>query len=191
MQKHSAVRYGMNFTGKWADLSALCAGVSFFLVVLHYYVFGRVETAGAGEKVFSLLLPMVLLGAYALLLRVIRLDVAIVYCVMAGLHGLCAVIASFGGHGVGADVADILCLLAAIAALTVTLLGLFPGKWIAAAIFALWAVLRFFLREFSFGYSLESVVASMPELARLLGILCMGSMCAMLKGVPRRQRKNR
>ena len=182
------VRYGMEFSGKWADLSALFTGVSFFLVVLYFYVFGHVQEAGAVEKIFSLILPMILLGVYALLIRVVKLDVPLVYAVIAGVYCVSIIVSDFGGHGVAADVVAIVGYLLCAAALVISVLGLFPGKWIAVGLFFLCAVLRFWMRDYIAWFYGGEVIAAMPDAATLSGVMAMCTMGGMLK---RRKRKKK
>lgn len=182
------VRYGMDFSSKWADLSALFTGVSFFLVVLYFYVFGHIQDVGTMEKIFSLLLPMILLGVYALLIRVVKLDIPLVYAAIAGLYCVCVIVSDFGGHGAAADVVAIVGYLLCAAALVISALGLLPGKWIAMGLFFLCAGLRFWLRDYIAWFTAGQVIAAMPDAATLSGVLAMCAMGGMLK---RRKRKKK
>lgn len=181
------VRYQMNFSGKWLTASAFFAGLSLFLCVMHYYVLGNIETVQGGAFVLQVLMPMILLGLYILLVKLVKLDIPLVYCGFLVLHCLYLCLARLSGGPVWLNVVEIILYVLCCGGMIAAGLGFFPGKWYAAAGFFLVAAARFFFRNVM-GYWPDRLLEAIPEVYTLSSILCLGCLCGGLKRMPVRKR---
>ena len=89
-------RYRMDMEGKAIHIAMSILGLSFFLRTVYYFACVRIETVGAWELLSWLILPMLLEAAFIVLLRVLKLDAAGLYAMLAAGFGLVLIFQSFG-----------------------------------------------------------------------------------------------
>ncbi len=176
------VRYQMNFSGKGQAFSAFFAGVAFFAIVIHAYVLGNFEAMQGAAAFWGIYAPLAVLGIYMLLTRLIRLDFPPVYAGVALLYFLVLSVQNFTSGGpqwinILETVLHVLCVVA----LAFSALGYIPGKWYIAFALLLCVAGRFWFRDFMGYLKPLALEASLPELARLCGVLSMSCMCFGLK----------
>lgn len=174
----------MLFDGKCLKASAFLAGLSFFLLVLHYYVLGHISAVEGNAKLFGVILPMVLLGLYMVLVRLIRLPVAPVYGGIALLYCLCLVLAGANGGPAWLNLAAPIFYVLACIVLMLSLLGFFPGKWWLALAFLIAFGMRFWFRDFLGYFEPLRLAQAMPEAGWLCGVLSICFLCLGTKAKP-------
>lgn len=184
----TVVRYRMDFSKKWLTASAFFAGLSFFLCVVYYYVLGNIESVQGGQFVLQVLMPMILLGVYILLVKLIKLDIPLVYAGIMLLLCLYICLARIGGEPGWLNAVEVIVYILCCAAMMASMLGYIPGKWYIAAAFFLMAVARFFFRGYMHYFSPLDLPAAMPESWTLSGILSLCCLCGGLKRMPVRKR---
>jgi hypothetical protein len=102
MKLKQVVDYGMDLTGKAAKLSAALMGGGFFAHALFYLVIRPFPQCGMAEKILCMVLPLVIYGAWLIMLRVIPVELSRVYGVLAACACLLLAVQGFfvtGGFG--------------------------------------------------------------------------------------------
>lgn len=184
------VRYQMNFQGKCQAYSAFFAGVSFFLIVLYYYVLGNYETVQGSAAFWNIYAPLGILGLYMLLSRLVKVDVLLVFTCVVMLYFINLSVINFGSTGpkwlnITETVIYALCFIA----LVFSSLGYIPGKWYIAFVLLLCVPGRFWFRNFMGYFEPLNWKASLPDLSWLCGVLSLSCMCFGLKPKALRTRK--
>lgn len=184
------VRYQMNFSGKCHSFSAFFSGLSFFLIVLHYYVFGNYEALQGSAAFWSIYAPMGILGLYMLLSRLVKVDIFLVYACVAILYFADLSVVNFSSTAPQwLNIAEAAVYVLCAAALVLSALGYIPGKWYIAFALLVCVAARVWLRKFVGYFDPLDWKAALPDLSWLCGMLSLSFMCFGLKPKPIRVRK--
>ena len=133
----------MNFNTRWNTLSAIFLAASFFLRVIEYSVISDASGAGTSALIFSLILPLVLLMAGLVLLRVVRLRHPLIYAVLGACLCLLVMCSNFGSGNALRIVFSVLWYLFCSALLVGTALGYVPWNLPVSAALMMAFVVRF------------------------------------------------
>ena len=102
MKLKQVVTYGVDLTGKAAKLSAALMGAGFFAHALYYLLINPFTQCSFAQIIVCMALPMLVYGAWMILLRLIPLELTRVYGVLAAAACLLLAIQGFvvdGGFG--------------------------------------------------------------------------------------------
>ena len=179
------VSYRMNFGSKWMGFSAFFAGLAFFLCVVYYYVLSHVENVAGAEFVFRIVWPLSVLGVLMLLIRLVKIDLPVLYACVAGLYFVGVIAVSLPMEPGWLNIVEIIWYVLCLALMIVSALGYFPGMWYAAAAILLAVILRFVLRDFVGSFD---ILKSMPEAAVLSGLISTGCVCFATKATKPKHR---
>ena len=183
------VRYQMNFSGKCQSVSAFFAGLSFFLIVIYYYVLGNFEVVQGSAAFWNIYAPLGVLGLYMLLSRLVKVDVLLVFAVVFTMYVVNLSVVNFGSSGPKwMNITETVVYGLCVAALALSALGYIPGKWYIGFVLLLCIVGRVFYRNFLGYFAPLNWKAAMPDLSWLCGVLSMAYMCFGLKPKPIRIR---
>ena len=135
-------RYQMDFSGKWAKVSAGLMGLSFFLRIVYYFGFQNLMDISFGEILTFMFLPLLLCGAYLVFMCYLRYNSPGVFGMIAA--GLCVLMLIWGcctGNVLRIVLGFVLYAAAGIVILT-TSGGFMPDLLLSKVLFALPLVLR-------------------------------------------------
>lgn len=175
MAQKKRIRYRMDQTGRSIQAAMSLMGLSFFLRVVYYFGCVRIETVGFWELLSWLILPMLLEGAFIVLLRILKWDTPRLYALMAAVFGVVLIFQSFGYGSVLRTVFSILAYLAC----TVLALGVAEGylsKQIAATAFLVTALARLLIFElvpYVFHLRIIAFIRDVSGLVVLLALMCL------------------
>ena len=145
MKLKRLVRYQMDISGKWADLSAALMGAAFFMQALFFFLIRDISACSGGEITFRLILPLLAAAVWMQLLRVFQLrDPAVFGIVGAALCLLLAIQGFYGGNGFFAVIGLIWYLACAVAVVFVCF-GYLPYRILLFVLFLSPAVLQGFV----------------------------------------------
>lgn len=179
-------RYRMDMDGKSMRACLACLGLSFFLRALYYFGCVRIETVGFWELLTWMILPMLLEGAFIVLLRVMRLDAPGIYAILAAAFGLVLILQSFGYGSLLRTILGILAYLGC-SVLILGVAGGFLSKQIAVAAYLVTALVRFFGFEMvQFVFKLR-VIAFIKEVTGLLVLVAMTYLAASFRQTERKK----
>ncbi len=144
MQLKQYLQYQMDFKGKWAQPAAILMGLSFFLRIVCFFGLRFLSDWTFFDVLFQIFLPLLLSGAYVVLIRAIRLNAPGLYGLIGA--GLC-ILTFLWSFFSGSVLYIILCLVyycAAGVVLLGTSGGYLPGKLLSSVLFAIPVVIRLF-----------------------------------------------
>ena len=171
MKLKRCVNYQMDLGMPWLDISALMAGISFLLIVLRYYILDYSEEIQFGEKLFNLILPLLLLGVYMVTLRAFRLKSPAFFAAIASIYCLLAIIWSFDTGSVLRIVFAFVWYVITIGVLQVTVAGLLPLRWFSVAAFVVPVLYRFFIVDWKSYFEPLDLKGMIPDVTVLFGLL--------------------
>ena len=145
MKLKQYIRYEMNFEGNFPAICIGFMGVSFFLRILYYFGFVNLQDIRGGELIFSLILPLLLCGAFIVLFRVAKWNAPGIFAILGSVLCLLLIIWSFSTGNLLRTFLSILMYIIAAAVLLATAGGFLPGKLPATVVFAVILIFRFFL----------------------------------------------
>lgn len=175
MAQKKRIRYSMDQKGKFIKAAMSLMGLSFFLRAVYYFGCVRIETVGFWELLSWLILPMLLEGAFIVLLRVLKWDAPQLYGLMAAGFGLVLIFQSFGYGSILRTVFSILAYLGC----TVLALGVAQGylsKQIAVMAYLVTALARLLIFELVplvFHLRVVAFVKDATGLIVLLALMCL------------------
>ena len=187
MKLKKCANYRMDFNMSWLNISAFMSGVSFFLIVVHYFLLGHYDGIKGGEMFFSVILPLLLLFVYMVTLRGFSLNAPGLYAILGCIYCLLAIIWSFDSGSVLRIVLALIWYAFCAAVLLGTVAGLIPLKWIGAAAFAVPSVYRLFLVDWKTILVPEDFVVFLPDVAVLAGLCAFAFFFIGLKPLPLRR----
>ncbi len=88
-------RYQMNFAGEWLRRSAMCMGMSVFLLAVYYLGFFNLQDFSFGKLFVGFWFPLSLGVVYVVLLRGIKWNAPGVYAILCAAFCLVYILASF------------------------------------------------------------------------------------------------
>lgn len=178
-------RYAMDINGKSMNSALIMMGLSFFLRAVYYFACVQIETVGFFELLVWMILPMVLEGAFIVMLRVLKLNMPGVYALMAAAVGLLMVLQSFG---YGSIVRTVLAIVAYVgcSVLIIGVAGGYLSKQIAVASYLVTALIRFLCFElFQMIFHLR-VVAFIKDATGLFALLGLMYLAASFKNMEKK-----
>lgn len=183
------VRYQVRFESKWISYSAFFAGLMFFLLCVVYFGLKKLSETGTGEMITALIFPLLLLTAFAALLRGIKCKVTPIYGIVGALFCVYMIIRAFSGAPGSAAAALIWYLLTAVITVATTF-GIFPGRtWMVLA-YLLPAVYRLVFVDVDLYFRTRDFLGFLPEAAALSGLLAFSFFGLCLKAVPVQKPEN-
>lgn len=164
-------RYRMQFTGKWANGSAICMGASIFLLAVYFFLLRDFSSIKTGEAVFLLALPLLLGVAYLVLFRFVRLNSPGAFAILGAVFCLVLMIGSFStGYILRIVLGCVWYILSALVMLACAG-GFLPGALPASLMFRVAFIVRllFDLKV----RSLSTWVFEASNLALILSLSCL------------------
>lgn len=137
-------RYQIHFRGKWFMPCVLLMGLSFFTRIVYYFGLTNLNDCGFGELLFSMALPILVSGAYIVLLSALKWNAPGIYGILGAILCVLLVIWSFSSGNALRIVLSLLVYLAAGGILIATVGGFLPGRLLSSALFLVPLVCRFF-----------------------------------------------
>lgn len=138
-------RYRMNFSSPWLTGYCVLCGIAVFLRCVFYFLCTDIASCGAGEIIFSLALPLILLCGIIVLVRIIRLNAPGIMAILGASMCLLLLINGF-------DTGNFLRLLFSVvgyaaggALLFLTIAGFVPTRQFSVILFGLLVLLRLLL----------------------------------------------
>ncbi len=135
-------RYKINFDSSWLIASTVLMGLAFFCHAMHFFVLSRPQDMGQSDKIFFLIIPMILEVVWVVLLRCIKLNAAGIHGILGILFSLLMVIQACFVGGAWYIVLSIFGYLIACGGWFFILGGFFPYKYIGMA----WVGMLFLVR---------------------------------------------
>lgn len=170
MARKMTYKYRMDLDGKQHMAAAALMGGAFFLRAAYYFGFTRPEEAGVWNLLIFLILPMLLEGAFMVMLRGLRLNMPGTYGIMGAAYCVLLLLQSFQAGGLLRIILAVPAYLICAAALVGVGWGLLSKSLTVAVLLVTFAV-RFLVFDLSgFVFSLR-VIAFIREAAALCGIL--------------------
>lgn len=180
MVRKKTHNYRMDFEGGLHFATAALMGVAFFLRAVYYFGFTRPEAVGAWNLIIFLILPMLLEGAFMVLMRGVRYNAPGGYGLLGAGYCLLLMIQSFQSGSIVRVILSVIAYLICGAALVAATGGLLSREVAATALFVTLAV-RFLFFDLS-GYIFSfRIVGFIQEAAALCGILSLGCLSLGLK----------
>ena len=164
MKLKQYIRYQMNFRGPWLMPAKVLMGLSFFLRIVYYFGLTTFADHSFGEVLFFMILPLLICGAFIVVMSSLKLNAPPIYGVIGAAMCLLLLIWSFFCGDALRIVLSILLYLSAGAVLVLTSMGYLPGKLLSSVLFALPLVCRIlFYRQgiAVFDWCLEASVLTM------------------------------
>ena len=159
-------RFRMDFAGMWMKVSAVCMGMSIFLLAVYYFGITQFHQHTTLDIVLSLCIPLFLSVVYIFLLSVIRWDAPGAYGILGVLFCILFLLdIVFSGNLLRLILGAIWYVFCALVFLAVSG-GYLPGKLPAAFVFAI----AFFVRLFAFDLGVISGQAWILEGSTLCAI---------------------
>lgn len=88
-------RIEIDFSGKWIKTSAVCMAASLFFRLVYYFGFMNLADCGFGEILFSMLLPLLLSGAFVVLIHFLQWNAPGTYGLIGAAFCLLMIVWSF------------------------------------------------------------------------------------------------
>lgn len=182
MQWKQYCQYQMDFNSRWTQASAALMGVSFFARMVYYFGVRNIVDCGFLEIIISMILPLVLTGAFLVLVSTVKHNVpelyALIGCCLCGL----LLIEGFFTGSIVRILLSILFYGACGAVLLITVAGYFPGKLLSSVLLAAVPVGRFLF----FGLGKLHILAWVLEISVLLMLFSLYFFTLSIKKVAKR-----
>ncbi len=179
MQLKQVVRYRLKMDSGAVTASAFFAGLSIFCIALFYIGLGDISAMGSGQLILHVVVPMLWLVGYVVLLKGVGLNMPFVYGCMGAVWCLLMVI--WGGGMFGTVLGAVVYILCA-GVLMATTMGLFPGQYIAAALFGAVCLIQIFWRDLAAYIIPLKFKEYLPLLAQISGVAALSALCLGLEG---------
>lgn len=164
--------YQMDFNSKWTSVCGALMGFSFFLRLIYYFGLTNIYDVGLIEILTTMILGTALCLGYLITLSVMRLNAPGVYGILGAVHCFLLILGIFStGDGVRIALAVLWYGLAA-AILLMTVGGYLPGRLLASLMFAIPALVRFFVFDLHH-VGLLQWVREFGVLFALIGLACL------------------
>lgn len=168
MELKKQVTYKIPFRGKGAMLCGIFLAISIFFRCFHYFIPCDFSQINAGEWIFKIILPLLLCGAYAAIVRIVRLRSPGLYGILAA--SLCFVM--FIGDLFDAKLIQIIISVLTMPALSVLLLMTFGGFISQLSISSSTLVLICLIRFVIWFFCKVPLAANIADISILLGLFC-------------------
>ena len=167
----------------WLSASAVLSGIAFFFVIVNYLGLKNLLDVNFAEILFCFLMPMLLLGGYIVLLRVMHSNVTPIYGMLGTLFCLYMLIRSFSyGSVLHIIVAVIWYLVSGVIFFGTTFGYIASNKALLVACFVP-VVFRIIFVDIKLLFTI-SLFSMIPELTSLCGLVTFGLFALSLKPAP-------
>ena len=180
----------MIFKNKWLPASAVPAGIAFFFLIFYYLGTKNILDIGFGELLFCFILPVVLLGAYIVMLRVMNNNVTLSYGLLGMLLCLYLLVYAFSYTSVLRMVAAIIWYIIAGVICVGTTMGFIKSNIPFIISFFAPAAVRFLFVDIGLLFS-GSLLALIPEISAICGMVTFGMFGICLKATPIQSERKR
>ncbi len=171
------------FKNKWLSASAVPAGVAFFFLIFYYLGTKNILDIGFGELLFCFILPVVLLGAYIVMLRVMNNNVTPAYGLLGMLFCLYLLVYAFSYASVFRMILAIIWYIFAGVICIGTTIGYIKSNALFIICFFAPAAVRFLFVDIGLLLS-GSLLALIPEISAICGMVTFGMFGVCLKATP-------
>ncbi len=184
MASNRRARHHVDFRSSWVATAALFAGVGFFLYCVYYFGFTNLLDCNIGQILFYMLLPMAVLAAVVVVLRVMQYDSMQLLSLLAGAYSVLMLLGSFSyGNWIHTIIAVVWYLvLLALSALMLT--GNLADNKILAGAFLVTAVVRFLVVDIVKYILTLSLITFVQEAAALCGLIAFGFVAMCFRPIP-------
>lgn len=141
--------YIMNLNSKFTTASLSCMGMSVFLTALYYFGCNNLRDFSIGRLIFCLWFPLILSGAYIVLLKIRRFNAPGVYAIMGCIACLLEILGCFTSGHTGQGLFHIPMNLIAMVVLVIVIGGKFP--YVAPAVILFGVIIGFRVVFFDLG----------------------------------------
>lgn len=185
MKIRKTVDFTLDFGGWWTDCSAVLMGLFLFLRAVYYFGCADLLACSGGEIWLHLVFPLALSIGYIVLLRGIRLDAPVIYGGLGAFLCLLMIIWDFQSGSVAWGILGLIWYALAAAVFLATVLGYLPNRLFSLTAFFLPVLCRFFAYDLKH-YLLDlRLIAFLPELSALCGLLAFSALVPALVGKKR------
>lgn len=172
MQWKQYLHYQIDFKSRWVQPSAVLMGLSFFFRIVCFFGLRFVSDWSFFDVLFHMIFPLLLGGAYIVLLRAVRVNAPGLYAILGA--GLCVLMFlwSFSGGNIWYILLCFVYYIASGAVLIATAGGFLPGKLLSSAMFLVPFILRF-LRLNVFSIMIDGLFLELSVLLQLAALFCL------------------
>lgn len=186
MKRKLTYKYHMDFNGKPHQAAAAFMGGAFFLRIAYHFGFTRPEEAGFVNLLLYLILPLLLEGAFMVMLRGLRVNLPGTYTIMGAAYCVILLLQSFQSGSLLRIVLSVVAYLACAAVLVGTGWGLL-SKSLTTGIILVTLAVRLLVFDLS-GYVFAlRVIPFIREAAALCGIASLACLSGGLKDKKRKK----
>lgn len=184
MESNRRAGHHVDFRSSWVATAALFAGVGFFLYCVYYFGFTNLLDCHIGQILFCMLLPMVVLAAVVVVLRVMQYDSMQLLSLLAGAYSVLMLLGCFSyGNWIHTIIAVVWYLvLLAMSALMLT--ENLSNNRILAVAFIATAAVRFLVVDIAKYILTLSFITFVQEAAALCGLLTFGFVAMCFQPIP-------
>lgn len=181
------VRFRMYFDGKGAATAAVMMGIAFFLRVVYYFGFPNLDGCGAGELIINLILPLLLCGSFAVLLKGFRARMVQVYGILSAIYCVLMMVWTFDSQHIFHFILSVIWYLAAIVIVAGTVQGYISNRLMIQLAFVIPVIFRFFFYDLGEYVQTLRIVDFLPEASALCGLIALSGFAQCL--IPERLRQ--
>lgn len=169
------VRFRVYFEGKGASSAAVMLGAAVFLRIVYYFGFGYFSEAGASGLILNVILPVLLCGGAAVLLKGLRFGMLRVYGILASIYSILMMVWTFDPESIFHFVLAVVWYLVTIAVVWATVEGYLANRVVMQLAFLLPVLYRFFFFDLGTYITAFKLVEFLPEASNLCGLLAWSS----------------
>ena len=186
MRRKLTYKYQMDFKGKPHQAAAAFMGGAFFLRIAYYFGFTRPEEAGFLNLLMYLILPLLIEGAFMVMIRGLRVNLSEAYTIMGAAYCIILLLQSFQTGNLLRVILAVIAYLACAAALVGTGWGVL-NKSLTTGILLVTLAVRLLVFDLS-GYVFAlRVIPFIREAAALCGIASLACLSGGLKDKKRKK----
>ena len=165
----------MNMGGKHMGKVPVLMGLAFYLQIVYYFGFTRMEQMGLGSMILMLILPALLELGFVVMMRGIRFNNPMVYGAMGMVYCLILMIQSFTCGSVLRIVLSCVIYLACMGLIAVAVLKIL-NKWFAVGALLTAAAVQFFVFDLVPYVIKFKVIKMIPKAATICGLIALAIM---------------
>ena len=140
-------RFSVNFDSKWIAAASAMMGLSFFLRIVYYFALVSLRDVGFIELMSSVIIGILLCGGFVVCLQCLRMNAPGLYGMIGAAQCLMIIILSFTTGDAWRIVLAIIWYVLTGLILLATVGGYLPGRLLAAVMFVIPLVVRFFFYD--------------------------------------------
>ena len=171
--------YRIDFNGFWLQVYCILCGLSFFLRTVYYFMFTNPADVSVGRILFSMILPLLSMGAILVILKFLRLDKPDLLGIMGAVLSLLLLIASFFTGDVLRILLSLVIYGGGGALLLGTVCGYVPTRQFAMILFGVASAARVLF--YAPGLDLLAWIIEASELCTVLSLLILPAIMRPLR----------